>query len=236
MGVREWAGMHPAGHQSGKVGHVDKELGPNLIGDGPKSTEIEHPRIRRSASNNHFRPVLACERILAGLDGRPPGWLEEQSRQALAQVPHAAHWARSLPLGSVRLTEQHVHHDPVDPSELAGLRAAVAAGLQGVAFPAAALVVGVAGTVTSLATMAESMTTYDPAVVQGYRLSRLSAERQQLQRDHERLQLAAARLGSAQRIADLARVRLGMGPPPPDRVIVLVGGALRPSATTVAVR
>jgi hypothetical protein len=40
--------------------------------------------------------VLACERILAGLDGRPPGWLEEQTRQALAQVPHAAHWARSL--------------------------------------------------------------------------------------------------------------------------------------------
>jgi cell division protein FtsL len=67
-------------------------------------------------------------------------------------------------------------------------------------------------------------------------LSRLSAERQQLQRDHERLQLAAARLGSAQRIEDLARVRLEMGPPPADRVIVLVGGALRPSATTVAVR
>ena len=71
---------------------------------------------------------------------------------------------------------------------------------------------------------------------QGYRLSHLSAERQQLLRDHERLQLAVARLGSPQRIEDLARVRLGMGPPPPDRVIVLVGGALRPSATTVAVR
>jgi len=69
---------------------------------------------------------------------------------------------------------------------------------------------------------------------QGYRLSRLAAERQQLLRDHERLQLATARLGSAQRIEDLARVRLGMGPPPPDRVIVLVGGALRSSASMVA--
>ena len=69
---------------------------------------------------------------------------------------------------------------------------------------------------------------------QGYRLSRLSGERQQLLRDHERLQLSAARLGSAQRIEDLARTHLGMGPPPPDRIIVLVGGALRSSASMVA--
>jgi cell division protein FtsL len=69
---------------------------------------------------------------------------------------------------------------------------------------------------------------------QGYRLSRVSAERQHLVREHERLQLAAARLGSAQRIEDLARARLDMGPPPADRIIVLVGGALRTSASTVA--
>jgi cell division protein FtsL len=69
---------------------------------------------------------------------------------------------------------------------------------------------------------------------EGYRLSRLSGERLELLRDHERLQLAAARLGSAQRIEELARFRLGMGPPPPDRVIVLVGGALRSSASMVA--
>jgi len=40
--------------------------------------------------------VLACERVLAGLDGRPAGELEEQSRRALAEVPHAARWARSF--------------------------------------------------------------------------------------------------------------------------------------------
>ena len=40
--------------------------------------------------------VLACERVLAALDGRPGGRLEEQSQLALAQVPHAAQWARGF--------------------------------------------------------------------------------------------------------------------------------------------
>jgi hypothetical protein len=40
--------------------------------------------------------VLACERVLAGLDGRPAGWLDPQSRAALAQVPQAARWARGF--------------------------------------------------------------------------------------------------------------------------------------------
>jgi hypothetical protein len=37
--------------------------------------------------------VLSCERVLADLDGRPPGSLEEASRSALAEAPHAADWA-----------------------------------------------------------------------------------------------------------------------------------------------
>ena len=37
--------------------------------------------------------VLSCERVLAELDGRPVGALEEQSRSALAKAPHAARWA-----------------------------------------------------------------------------------------------------------------------------------------------
>ena len=37
--------------------------------------------------------VLSCERVLADLDGRPPGSLGEGSRSALAEVPHAAGWA-----------------------------------------------------------------------------------------------------------------------------------------------
>jgi hypothetical protein len=34
--------------------------------------------------------------MLAGLDGRPSGWLSEPSREALAGVPYAAQWARDF--------------------------------------------------------------------------------------------------------------------------------------------
>jgi hypothetical protein len=44
--------------------------------------------------------VLSCERVLAALDGRPVGTLEEPSRSALAQVPHAAQWADQFTSGA----------------------------------------------------------------------------------------------------------------------------------------
>jgi hypothetical protein len=44
--------------------------------------------------------VLACERVLAALEERPAGCLEEQSRAVLAQVPHAARWARGFTHGT----------------------------------------------------------------------------------------------------------------------------------------
>jgi hypothetical protein len=43
--------------------------------------------------------ILACERVLAALDERPADSLEEQSRAALAQVPHAEQWARDFTAG-----------------------------------------------------------------------------------------------------------------------------------------
>jgi hypothetical protein len=40
--------------------------------------------------------VLVCERVLAGLDGRPASRLTEPSQAALAGVPDAARWARNF--------------------------------------------------------------------------------------------------------------------------------------------
>jgi hypothetical protein len=44
--------------------------------------------------------VLACERVLAELDGRPEGSLEAPSRAALARTPQAAAWARRFTTGA----------------------------------------------------------------------------------------------------------------------------------------
>jgi exopolyphosphatase / guanosine-5'-triphosphate,3'-diphosphate pyrophosphatase len=79
----------------------------------------------------------------------------------------------SLPIGSVRLTERHLHGDPPSPRDVAALAKAVDDALAEVPFPEQAIpLVGVAGTVTSLAAMAQNLESYDPARVHGYRLSR----------------------------------------------------------------
>ncbi len=78
----------------------------------------------------------------------------------------------SLDVGAVRLTERHVAHDPPLPSELAAARGDVRAALAAAPRPAgAATMVGVAGTVTTLAAIALEVVPYDGARVHGAVLS-----------------------------------------------------------------
>ena len=73
----------------------------------------------------------------------------------------------SLDIGCVRLTERHLRSDPPTAAELAALRADVAAHLAtlpaGVDPATAGRVVGVAGTVTTVAALALGLDAYDPA-------------------------------------------------------------------------
>jgi exopolyphosphatase/guanosine-5'-triphosphate,3'-diphosphate pyrophosphatase len=83
----------------------------------------------------------------------------------------------SLSLGSVRLTERHLRTDPATPTELAALDAELAQALAGVPFPAGEVtLVGVAGSVTSLAAMAQRLESYDPVRVHGFALSSAALE------------------------------------------------------------
>ncbi|MGD9571230.1 MAG: hypothetical protein AB7V62_05045 [Thermoleophilia bacterium] len=86
--------------------------------------------------------------------------------------------AVSLQLGAVRHTERHLHDDPPTPAQVAALRDEardlVAGALRDTGGPAP-VVVGVAGTITSLAGI--EIGRYDRALVHGHALSAATVER-----------------------------------------------------------
>jgi exopolyphosphatase/guanosine-5'-triphosphate,3'-diphosphate pyrophosphatase len=88
-----------------------------------------------------------------------------------AGVAHIAQ-RQSLDMGSVRLLERHVRSDPPSVSEMAAVRAFVWAQLAPLTSPPARQpLVGMAGTVTTVAAVARGIAPYDPAQIHGGRLS-----------------------------------------------------------------
>ena len=82
----------------------------------------------------------------------------------------------SVPLGCVRMTERFIHNDPPTADELLaceeGTRAALSEVKRRVPYERARLTIGLAGTITSLASLAKGSLRYDPAVTHHSRLSR----------------------------------------------------------------
>jgi len=74
--------------------------------------------------------------------------------------------AKSVDVGCVRLTERHLHADPATPAQIEGARADVVRALDAVAqtvpFGDAASLVGLAGSVTTVAALSLGLTEYDP--------------------------------------------------------------------------
>jgi exopolyphosphatase/guanosine-5'-triphosphate,3'-diphosphate pyrophosphatase len=81
----------------------------------------------------------------------------------------------SMPIGSVRLTEAYLHHDPPTPDETRALIACIDEALAGRPRPRGQLV-GVAGTVTTLAAISLGLTDYDGDRVHGFSLDRATVE------------------------------------------------------------
>ena len=87
----------------------------------------------------------------------------------------------SVDIGCVRLTEQFLHGDPPEPEELSNAVSAVRDHLADVGrevpgVAGAATLVGLAGTVTTLAAVELGLAQYDPEAVHHFRLSRQAAE------------------------------------------------------------
>ena len=81
---------------------------------------------------------------------------------------------RSIDIGVVRLCERLLHHDPLTDEEIHQAREWVAketkTAVAGMGNYQTATFVGTAGTVTSLAAMAQKLPTYEPARIHNYRL------------------------------------------------------------------
>jgi exopolyphosphatase/guanosine-5'-triphosphate,3'-diphosphate pyrophosphatase len=121
--------------------------------------------------------------------------------------------ALSVDMGCVRMTERHVRSDPPSPTELAAIGADVdlliARAAQAVDFPAAQCLVGLAGTVTTVAALAMGLAQYDAARIHGAAVP--------AQQVHEvALMLAAATRDE----------RLAMPVMHPGRADVIVAGSL----------
>lgn len=88
-----------------------------------------------------------------------------------------ASFARSVDVGAVRLTERHVRSDPPSELDLLAVRSTADHALStlGAAPPHDALV-GLAGTVTTLAAVYEAVVPYESARIHGMRLSRTAVD------------------------------------------------------------
>ncbi|HEY6729225.1 MAG TPA: Ppx/GppA phosphatase family protein [Polyangiaceae bacterium] len=118
--------------------------------------------------------------------------------------------ARSLDIGSVRLFERCLAHDPPTPSECAAVRRHVADQLASYGpIPSAKTLIGVAGTVTTLAAIDLALEPYVAERVHGARLSEPRVR--EIAAD-----LARLSLGERKRLPGLA----------PERADVIVAGAL----------
>lgn len=81
--------------------------------------------------------------------------------------------AESLDMGSVRMTERHLHSDPASIEELRAATKEVDALLDSTVVPLseARCLIGVAGTVTTVAAVALKLTEYDPTVIHHARIA-----------------------------------------------------------------
>jgi len=121
--------------------------------------------------------------------------------------------AVSVNIGCVRMTERHLHHDPPGDREIAAARADIDAALDEVArqipVTAARTLVGLAGSVTTVAALVLGLGAYQAEKIH-----------------HSRVSVAAVRAATASLLAQTRAERARLAVMHPGRVDVIGGGAL----------
>jgi len=121
--------------------------------------------------------------------------------------------ARSMDIGCVRLTERHLHGDPPSPAEIATARADIGRALDEVArtvpIDTTRTLVGLAGSVTTVAALALELPGYDSSRIH-----------------HARISAADVHAITDRLLAMTHAERAALGPMHPGRVDVIGAGAL----------
>jgi exopolyphosphatase/guanosine-5'-triphosphate,3'-diphosphate pyrophosphatase len=90
------------------------------------------------------------------------------STEVIVASPSGVDSFDSVPIGSVRLAERHLHGDPPAPAEVQALYADIDGVLGRLTLPRGVRVVGTAGTATCIASVALALDTYDRGRVHGH--------------------------------------------------------------------
>ena len=102
------------------------------------------------------------------------------STEFILDRPGQTPMMRSVDIGVVRLCERLLRHDPPTSEEIhqarEWVRAETVAAVGEMTLPVGLTFVGTAGTITSLAAMAQQLPTYEPARIHNYRLARSVVE------------------------------------------------------------
>ena len=147
------------------VGPAEAAFGvPVEVISGDREAELVTTSVVRSM------PELAGERFaIADVGGG--------STEIIVCEGGAVTWFRSLPLGSVRHNERHLVGDPPTAEQATALVADLDAALADVPVPEGALLVGTAGTATTIAAMELELAAYDPDRIDGTRLAADAVDR-----------------------------------------------------------
>ena len=150
-------------------------------------------------------------------DGRPPAGQARAGRAPADLITGVAGptgvSAVSVDIGCVRLTERHLHSDPPRPAEISAAAADIDAALDVVAgalpVTAARALVGLAGSVTTVAGLALGLGAYDPARIH-----------------HARVSAAQVAAQTRRLLSQTREERAALGVMHPGRADVIGGGAM----------
>jgi exopolyphosphatase/guanosine-5'-triphosphate,3'-diphosphate pyrophosphatase len=127
---------------------------------GQTEAELSHLAVIRG-----LRISPAARLLIIDIGGGSTEFIRAEPSRPLETV--------SLQIGSVRMTERYIHHDPPAPAEVTALRTTIDNAIDSLGWNYRPnVLVGIAGTVTTVCAVTLKLSTYDPDLVHGYRLSR----------------------------------------------------------------